>query len=104
MTEIIDIEHLSIESKEIWTRLNKEFMLEFHHRVILRTSLEAFDRMIEARQEISKNGAFYKAGKLIKKNPALDIEKEAFNRFLSGWKMIGFNLEIPKELGRPPGS
>ena len=104
MTEKIDIKHLSSEARGIWERLNHDFELEFHHKVILRTSLEAFDRMIEAREEIAKNGAYYKAGKLLKKSPALDIEKESFNRFIAGWKSIGFNLEIPKELGRPPGS
>ncbi len=103
MTEKIDIKHLSSEAREIWTRLNHDFKLEFHHKVILRTCMEAFDRMVEAREEIVENGAFYKVGELVKKNPALDIEKESFNRFITGWKSIGFNLEIPKELGRPPG-
>ena len=54
MTEKIDIKHLSSESRGIWERLNHDFELEFHHKVILRTILEAFDRMIEDRKEMEK--------------------------------------------------
>ncbi|HEB32100.1 MAG TPA: hypothetical protein ENI15_14720 [Spirochaetes bacterium] len=104
MSVIIAINHLSIEARGIWDRLRSEFKLEFHHLVILRICLKSFDHMSEAREKITENGAFYKSGTLTKKNPALDVEKEAFNRFITGWKAIGLNLEIPKEVGRPPGT
>ena len=38
-------------------RLRSEFKLEFHHLIILRTCLESFDRLKDAREEITKNGA-----------------------------------------------
>ena len=50
-----------------------------------------------------KNDAFYKARELIKKNPTADIEKEAFNRFVTGGKVIGLNLEIPNKMERTAG-
>jgi P27 family predicted phage terminase small subunit len=96
--------NLSHESRVIWLRINRDFILDYQAMVLLKTALEAYDRMSTARKQIDEEGAtFTSPTGLIKLHPALRIEKEARSSFLQAWRALGFNLEPPGEIGRPPG-
>ncbi|MCK4537384.1 MAG: P27 family phage terminase small subunit [Candidatus Krumholzibacteria bacterium] len=95
---------LSAGSKGIWKALVKEWVLDRSNLVLLQTALEAYDRMIQAKRQVDKDGITVKSPSgLVRPHPALKIEKEAGSRFLQAFKMIGFNLEPPRTQGRPTG-
>ena len=96
-------DYLTDESKNIWDALHKSFTLKEHHDIVLKTALEAYDRLQQARQIIDKDGAVIEAHNgYYQKNPMLQIEKEARSGFLAAWKALNIDIEPPKDLGRPP--
>ena len=87
--------HLSAESKAIFKVVKLEWELNPSHLLLLRTALEAFDRMQEARRKLKKEGATYRSKEGdIKKHPALQIEKEARIGFLRAWKMLNLDVAV----------
>jgi len=92
--------HLSKEAKTIWRTILKDNDLEKGRLVVLKTALEAYDRLSEARKVIDETGLTYKTESgYMRPNPALQIEKEACSRFLQAWRMLELGMEMP--LGRP---
>ena len=92
--------HLSGEAKKIWRDLISAAKLSEESLVILKTALEAYDRLKQARETIDKDGITYKTESgYVRPHPALQIEKEACSRFLQSWRMLGIGMEAP--IGRP---
>lgn len=93
--------YFSTYSKRIWKRIEKQIGKE--QLIILDTALRAYDQMIKARKEVDKNGLIVKADNgFSQKNPAILIEKDARNGFLTAWKMLGLDSEPTQKIGRPP--
>lgn len=93
---------LTDEAKNIWKIVEKDFKLKDYQLIVLKTALEAYDRMHEAKKEIDKKGIITTAANgFEQKNPALQIEKEARSGFLAAWKALDLNIEPPQDLGRP---
>jgi phage terminase small subunit len=100
----VDPEGLSERVQALWTEITETWDMERHHLVLLEEALRALDRITEARTEIKKHGIVVKTKSgYSRANPALQVERDAGNRFLATWKAIGFDMEPPKEVGRPPG-
>ena len=97
--------HLSKESKKIWKELNNEFGLDRSFKVILKTALEAYDRLTEARKQIDEEGITVTTPTgYSKEHPALKVEKQSRDGFLQAWRMLNLDVEPPFDIGRPPGS
>lgn len=98
-------EHLSKEARAIWRRVNEEFELDASGLLLLRTALEAWDRMQQARREIEARGLVIvnpQTG-VAHQNPACAVEEKARAGFLRAWAALGLDIEPPGAVGRPPG-
>jgi phage terminase small subunit len=97
--------HLTRESKAIWRSLNTEWELGTSELLLLKTSLEAYDRLNAARMQIDTEGpTIISPSGLIKPHPCLKIEKESRAGFLQAWRMLNLDVEPPGTVGRPPGT
>ena len=94
--------NLSNESKGIWKKLNSEWEFDTQALLILKTALEAYDRLTEARQQIDTEGITYTTGTGFKReHPSLKVEKQSRDGFLAAWRMLNLNIEPPGDIGRP---
>ncbi len=96
--------HLSDASKRFWRRVLREYELETHHLAILTVACEALDRLTEAREAITRDGA-YIAGRFgIKAHPALAVENAARGAALKAIRELGLDLDSPATTSpsRPP--
>jgi P27 family predicted phage terminase small subunit len=87
--------HLSKEARKLWRRLVATYIFDDAQLLILRTALEAFDRLQAARAALNEEGATYLApsGQL-KANPAASVEKDARAGMLSALRMLNLHLEV----------
>ena len=96
--------HLSSESKKIYKQLTLDWDFDHSALILLKTALEAYDRLQTARKEIDQEGtAITTPTGHLKPHPSLRIEKEARQGFLMAWRMLNLNIEPPGEIGRPGG-
>ena len=94
--------NLSNESKGIWKKLNSEWEFDTQALLILKTALEAYDRLTEARSQIDEEGITYLTDTGYRReHPAIKIEKQARDGFLAAWRMLNLNIEPPGDIGRP---
>jgi P27 family predicted phage terminase small subunit len=97
--------HLSEASKALWQQINAAWELDVSHLVLLQTALECYDIMTECREKIAAEGIVYLHDNgATCKHPALQVWKDSRSHFLQAWKQLGFDLEPPQEVGRPPGT
>ena len=98
--------HLSAEAKKLWDEILSEYSIDDAAGLhILRVSLEAFDRVQEARATIDTQGMTVtdKFGQ-IKPHPLLATERDSRAAFLAGLKALNLDLEPLRERpGRPAG-
>lgn len=97
--------HLSREAKRFWRRVVESYDLDSGGLLLLRTALEAWDRMQEARREIEAKGLVLinpKTG-VARQNPACGVEEKARQGFLRAWAQLGLDIEPPGPVGRPAG-
>lgn len=96
---------LSKEARRLWLKLNREFDFEPENLILLKTCLEAYDRLKEARELLDREGLTVPAATGgVKAHPGLQAEKMARSGFLQAWRMLQLEIEPPNhEIGRPPG-
>ncbi len=92
---------LSRESRRLWRDVLGEYVLETHHREILRAGLEARDRMREAQAAIAHDGAYIDGRFGKKAHPALAVERDSRTAMLRAFRELGLDLEQPAT-SRPP--
>jgi len=99
--------HLSREARRIWKQLNETWELKNSPDalLILRTALESFDRLQQARLVLDADGCVIKtqtaAGDVkILKHPALEAEKSARGGLLQAFRMLGLEFENSGLKGR----
>jgi phage terminase small subunit len=95
--------HLRPETRKWFKGVLDSFELESHHLKLLLLAAESWDRIVQARLAIEKDGLFTtdRYGTL-KPHPAVKIEidnKVVFSRLI---RELGFDLERPNENFRPP--
>jgi len=97
---------LSVAARAWWKKLHSEYDLgDGAALLLLETALQAFDRMHEARDLITKHGAVTsdRFGQL-RPNPATTIERDSRAAMLSALKALNLDLEpLQDGAGRPPG-
>ena len=95
--------NLTNESKRFWIDTVKGYELEAHHLKILEAACRCWDRIIEARSIVKKDGAYFKDRyNQHKPHPALDIETKNKNLFMRLIRELSLDLEVPPD-SRPPG-
>ena len=92
----------SSESRKFWNDTLRVFKLEPHHLKILEAACRCWDRVVEARGQVEKDGAYFKDryGQH-KPHPALDVQTKNSNLFMRLIRELGFDLEKPED-PRPP--
>ena len=100
-------EHLSREARRIWKQICNTWELKNSPDalLILRTGLEAFDRLQQARKEIDKDGCtimckMASGESKLQKHPALESEKSAMAGLLQAFRMLGLEFENSGLSGR----
>lgn len=87
---------LSKEARRYWIDLNREWDFDRQALIVLKTALEAYDRLNAARETIDREGVSYRTDTgYIRENPALKVEKQARDGFLAAWRMLNLGLEPP---------
>ena len=99
--------HLSRDAKRIWRQICSTWDLQNSPDalLILRTGLEAFDRLQQAREVLDKEGVTVNtktaAGEIrVLKHPALETEKAARAGLLQAFRMLGLEFENSGLSGR----
>lgn len=96
-------EYLSDLAKDWWARITVEFEFGPDALLILEAAMQSFDRWVEAREEVTREGITIedRFGQL-KPHPAASTERDARNAMLQGLKMLGLQAEPPQAgPGRP---
>jgi phage terminase small subunit len=94
--------HLKTATKEWISKILNNYELEDHHINLLILAGECWDRIIEARAEVKKEGAYYKdRWGCPKSNPALADERN--NRIVFARLLRELNLSEESPDTRPPG-
>jgi len=94
--------HLSAEAKKWWRKVTSKWEIDESAFLLLEVSLEALDEMRVAQKTLKKEGAIIRGKNgVMKKSPALEFLKLSRSHFLQSWRMLGLQLEPPRENGRP---
>lgn len=93
--------HLSAEAAKLWRATLGDYELEPRHETVLLVALEALDRMREAQQAVTADGAYIDGRFGKKAHPALAIERDSRLAFLRASRELGLDLEAPPT-SRPP--
>ena len=99
--------HLTREAKRIWRQIcgTWDFGNSPDALLILRTALESFDRLQQARIVLDRDGCVIEtktaAGDVkLLKHPALEAEKSARGGLLQAFRMLGLEFEMSGLTGR----
>ena len=100
MNEMIP-KHLRSETAEWVRQVLSDYELESHHIKILIQAGECLDRIIEAREEIEREGSYYKDrfGQP-KMHPAIDVERNGRIVFARLIRELNLSDEVTES--RPP--
>lgn len=93
--------HLSAETKKWWRDIVTEYALESQHLRILQLAAEAWDRCVQAREIIDKEGMTFKDRfEQIKARPEIAIERDSRISFARLVRELG--LEDGGEISEGP--
>lgn len=95
---------LSKSSKKFFLKILEAYELEEHHIKLLILACESLDKIEQARNAIAKTHLFYvdRFGRP-KVHPAVKIELDNKTVFIKLIKAMELGIELPGEIGRPPG-
>jgi hypothetical protein len=93
--------HLGAEGREFYANMVEEFgIVDASGIAVLVRGCECLDRIKQARGAIRRHGVVMTINDKLVANPAIRIEKEARDGFYASIRLL--QLEIPKQVGRPP--
>ncbi|GAH91322.1 unnamed protein product [marine sediment metagenome] len=97
--------HLSKSSRKFFKKTMETYELEDHHIKLLTLACESLDKIEKARKSIANTKLFYldRFGRP-KIHPAAKIEIDNKAIFIKLLKAMELDIEIPGQIGRPPGS
>jgi P27 family predicted phage terminase small subunit len=74
--------HLTTSTRAWWEHVNAIYVLTEHHRMLLTLAAEAWDRSVQAREQLKADGIVYtdRFG-APRKHPAVSIEEQARSGF-----------------------
>ncbi len=96
--------HLSASSRAWWSSVAATYTLDAHHYRLLTLCCEAFDRGVEARERVLKDGAFFvnRDGEP-RVHPAVLVETSSRIAFARLLRELDLDVEPPKSPSRTPG-
>jgi phage terminase small subunit len=93
--------NLSTLTRRWVNSIQKEFELESHHKRLLLLCGQAWDRAMEARKVLEKEGAFiFDRFNQRKSHPAVEVERQSMLTFARILRELGLDLTQPDT--RPP--
>jgi P27 family predicted phage terminase small subunit len=100
MSKLKPPQHLSTEAKALWKDICADYTIDKAASMILRVTLEAYDRKQEARAAIAKDGAtFVDRWGQRKPHPMIAIERDAGLAVLRGFRVLGLDLAQGESTG-----
>jgi P27 family predicted phage terminase small subunit len=96
--------HLSAESRRWWREIVTDYELEAHHLRLLQAACECWDRVLQARAAVERDGAYYRDRfEQIKPHPALAEERQSKVLMARLLRELALDVEAPNDsVGRPP--
>lgn len=97
-------DHLSPDATEWWQQVLRDYDLEPHHRRLLQSACEAWDRMQQARAALATHGAltFTDEKGTIRAHPCVAMERDARVAFARLVRELDLDGGAPSEAPRPP--
>lgn len=94
--------HLRAETRDWWTRIVDEYDLPPHSLRILETACDAFDRMVQARETLAKEGpTFTNRFGEPRTHPSVAIERDSRVAFIRAIRELC--LDVADDAPRAPG-
>lgn len=94
--------HLRAPTRKWWSEIADDFELEAHHLRLLTLAAEAWDRGEQARQEISRRGAFFEDRfGTPHAHPAIAIERDSRIAFARLIRELALDVDPPRDTPRP---
>ena len=87
--------HLSATTRSWWRAIVKDFDLQPHHLRLLQAAGEAWDRMVQAREVLSREGLTVESRQGVKPHPCVAIERDSRIGFARMVKDLGLDIEPP---------
>lgn len=95
--------HLSSEMRRWWRAVVNDWTLEEHHRRLLTLACEAWDRSVQARQQIAREGLTTPTRDGGQKlHPACRIETDCRLAFARLVRELDLDIDPPADASRPP--
>lgn len=92
------IDSLSEKAQNLWREVTSEYQFGSSERAILRSGLEAFDRCLEAKEVLDRDGIVIEDRWSQKKpHPAVTIERDSRSQFLMAMKALNLHLSSVEE-------
>jgi phage terminase small subunit len=95
--------HWNPEAKNYWRRMHAIYTIEERDFPALAQACECITQLATANQSLAKDGAMIRSGKILKKNPALELVKVAQSGLMQALRILKVEDDIPRRPGRPAG-
>ena len=94
---------LSVEMRKWWAQVVSTYELEPHHLLMLEGACRAWDRAVEARAMLAKEGLSYADVKgHIHPRPEANMERQSMLTFARLLRELDLDLPPPAETAQPP--
>ena len=91
------------EARQFFRHITGKFQIDEKHHAVFFGTVENLNDFYAAKELIKTDGMTFKTQTgQIRKNPACQVQKDAWSAFLLGLKALGLH-EYQSKLGRPPG-
>ena len=87
--------HLRPATREWWTAVVKDYMLEAHHLRLLQAACECWDRLQQAREILLKDGLTTATETGLKAHPCVAIERDSRLSFARLVRELDLDIEAP---------
>jgi P27 family predicted phage terminase small subunit len=96
--------HLRPDTRRWWVQVAEDYVMQPHHLRLLTLAGEAWDRAVEAREAIAKDGAYYSNPKgEPKAHPGVAVERDSRIAFARLLRELNLDVDSPSEqYSRPP--
>jgi len=96
--------HLSPAMQAWWQAVVRDYELDPHHLRLLEAACDAWDRMVQARETLAREGLTVTTKSGTKRHPCADIERDSRLAFARLLRELDLDADPPRETPawRPP--
>jgi P27 family predicted phage terminase small subunit len=87
--------HLTPETADWWRAIVSDYDLEIHHLRLLESACDAWDRMVQARAEVLRDGITVEGPQGLKQHPAVMVERDARIAFARLVRELDLDSPVP---------